>query len=444
MNSFYRDICKKGLVFLLFQSSLLGAFGQSNCLSLNATVTNATCFGASTGAIALTPSGGSGTYSYLWKNGSGNTWTTQNPSGLPAGDYAVVVKDANNTGCSASQHFTIAQPEPLNIVGIDKTWHNGFDLSCPSSNDGELTIWTSGGTAPYQYSLNDGNYKTENVFSNLPAGTYYATVKDAKGCYVTSNPNSSLPQSVDYIIPLIDIVPPAPLSATPLVVLPTPPSNGVDTFTIMPTQLVTLMAGQVNGGTGNYRYNWTSPASISDPISTSIMVAPTTTTTYTLTITDNNNCSMTQKATLVVSTIIGSDNLNNGDMYVCHNGKALKISPKAIPAHLQHGDYIGSCRPWTASKSAAAETHTVPTEVSSDYHLAPNPSSGTFILQLPYSETATYIMLMNSNGILQENRRVLPTASRIQRFDLAALPAGTYFIRIVNGSNSKTLKAILK
>lgn len=53
--------------------------------------------------------------------------------------------------------------------------------SCGKAN-GSLTVTASGGTAPYQYSLSDGNfYQSSNVFPGMAGGFYALTVKDANG-----------------------------------------------------------------------------------------------------------------------------------------------------------------------------------------------------------------------------------------------------------------------
>ena len=54
--------------------------------------------------------------------------------------------------------------------------------TCGNSN-GELTITgVTGGTAPYTYSVDGVNFRTELAFTGLPAGQHTLTVKDANGC----------------------------------------------------------------------------------------------------------------------------------------------------------------------------------------------------------------------------------------------------------------------
>ena len=53
------------------------------------------------GAIAISPSGGTQPYSYLWNTGA----TTQNISGLSIGPYSVTVTDAS--GCESSGNWFI-------------------------------------------------------------------------------------------------------------------------------------------------------------------------------------------------------------------------------------------------------------------------------------------------------------------------------------------------
>jgi hypothetical protein len=106
--------------------------------------------------------------------GSGNMF-----NGLAAGSYTIHVKDAN--GCEKSAIVTITQPDLLVILCTQKV-----NVLCNGESSGSITANASGGTAPYQFSINAGAFSANNVFSGLAAGSYTIHVKDANGCEKTT------------------------------------------------------------------------------------------------------------------------------------------------------------------------------------------------------------------------------------------------------------------
>ena len=86
-------------------SAQLFQTASCNSLSLSVTSTSTTCNGGSDGSIDLTPTGGSGSYTYSWDNGS----TSEDPTGLSSGTYTVTVTDS--WGCT----------ETLSVVVGDAT-----------------------------------------------------------------------------------------------------------------------------------------------------------------------------------------------------------------------------------------------------------------------------------------------------------------------------------
>ncbi len=153
-------------------------------LTVAGTVTNAGCETA-TGAIALTVTGGTSPYTFLWSNNS----TTQNLSNLSAGNYSVTVTD--NNSCSQTSTFAVNAP-------------GGFTLSlsatqttCSGIADGAVSSTVSGGNGPFQYNWSNGA-TTQNI-SNLPGGVYTVIVSDASNCTVAESALVSEPNVISSI-----------------------------------------------------------------------------------------------------------------------------------------------------------------------------------------------------------------------------------------------------
>jgi hypothetical protein len=136
-------------------------------LAASAVATDVLCFGAATGTVDLTVTGGTGPYSYLWSNGA----TTEDLTGLVAGSYSVTVTDAN--GCTANAAATVT--EPAQLVATES-----HTPTCLGTPDGAIDLTVAGGTAPYSYLWSNG--ATTEDLTGLVAGLYSVTVTDANGC----------------------------------------------------------------------------------------------------------------------------------------------------------------------------------------------------------------------------------------------------------------------
>lgn len=135
---------------------------------------NVSCFGESDASVTVIASGGVGGYSYNWNTGS----TSETISQLPAGNYAVTVLDANN--CEIQSAITITEPNPL-FIDLGEV----IDVICNGEATGSITVIGSGGTTPYEYTLDGATFQSSNTFDNLLAGTYEISVVDAMGCSVS-------------------------------------------------------------------------------------------------------------------------------------------------------------------------------------------------------------------------------------------------------------------
>ena len=148
-----------------------------NTLIVNANiVSDVLCAGGDQGIINVTVGGGSFPYTYSLNNGP---FVSQDVfTGLFAGAYTVVVRD--NMGFEATTNTVVlTNPAVLNLTAT--TLLN------------TLTASASGGTAPYQYSIDGANYQDSGVFTNLTNGTYSVSTRDANGCVTTKNAVISIP-----------------------------------------------------------------------------------------------------------------------------------------------------------------------------------------------------------------------------------------------------------
>src|SRR4029077_11089253 len=139
--------------------------------------TNVACFGSSTGSVTVAGSGGTSPYTYAIDGTTfGNSGTFGN---LAAGSYTVTIKDAN--GCTTTQPVTITQP----AAALGSSISSQTNVACFGGSTGSVTVAGLGGTSPYTYAIDGTTFGASGTFSNLAAGSYTITVKDANGCTTT-------------------------------------------------------------------------------------------------------------------------------------------------------------------------------------------------------------------------------------------------------------------
>ncbi|HEY0066676.1 MAG TPA: T9SS type A sorting domain-containing protein [Flavisolibacter sp.] len=486
--------------------------GNNGCvqpIAITGNVTNAGCTG---GAVDITVSGGVTPYTYSWSNGA----TTQDLSNVPAGNYTVTVTDAAGTTKQAS--FTVGNNgcnTPITITG------NVTNASCNSG--GSIDISVSGGTPPYTYSWSNG--ATTQDLSNVPAGSYTVTVRDATGATkqagftVQSGNDNTPPQLVCpatqtrcdnlinyHTIPELQASDNCGISSIKYVITGATsrsgsgknasgafnPGTSTITWTVkdnngntstcttqvivsqvsvnVPDVFAVNPGGEANtiyigygpasltltanpsGGTGPYTYLWSTGATTK-----SITVNPSREGIYPylVYVTDSKGCSgLMIKFIRVIDIRCG-----NNKVEICHvpAGKPSKsdeicVSKNAVEAHLDHGDYLGSCRSgrdddndhWRSLNAPADVTEETP--AASPLNLRPNPSKGQFEVQLNSDRTETaQVMVLNANGTVVESRTVQMTGkAQTLRFDLSRQASGMYLVKIVTGSGVRTEKVVIQ
>lgn len=233
--------------------------------SATVTQTDVSCNGGSNGSATITATGATAPYSYTWLPTGGSDKTA---TGLAAGDYTVLVQDANT--CVYNVNVKIKQPAAL-TTSITKT-----DVLCNGGATGTATVVPLGGTKPYSYVWSSGGGNKETA-TGLKTGYYTCTITDARGCFVSAS---------------ITVDEPAALSAATSKIDATCTTSGEASVS-------------VNGGTTPYSYEWSSGQK--SAIATGLAAGN-----YTCVITDANGCIITKNVLInTTNTLVAIANQTN-------------------------------------------------------------------------------------------------------------------------------------
>jgi gliding motility-associated-like protein len=245
--------CTVSVPFSMTQPNLPLAADIVNFVPLN-------CFGDSTACVTIDAIATTGTMPCTYTF-NGVTNTTGLFCNFPAGNFSIIVTDANN--CSIVQPVNI--PSPTKVEA-------GFDyvknISCFGGNDGVLKAFGSGGTPGlsqnYFYQWLGLTVQADSA-TGLSATTYCVVVKDGLGCADTACAILTQPEKLEVI------------------------RVGVTDICIGDSTVLTVNA---TGGTPNYVFNWYPNGITQTPPlqGTPITVKPSTTTLYLVDVTDARNC----------------------------------------------------------------------------------------------------------------------------------------------------------
>ncbi len=305
-------------------------------------LTQPTCVPGNDGSIAVnTPSGGSGNFTYSIFPVVG-TYAAGVFSGLPPNTYTISIKD-NTTLCPATTATVVLDtptPVTLNPPTITITSCNGA-----ASTDGGFvvnlvpTTTTINNNPNYTYSITAAPAAfgsvptvptTNNVFTNLPSGSYDVTVVSGRGCLLVQTIVVGQP-------PVIAIAP----------ITPTEFGCSAGTNTTNFAQIVVPPASII-GGSGTYvTYEFVGPAPSTAILQTGSSNSYTTSNfaggTYTVNVYDNKGCkgSTTVIIKPFIALISTSVSVNVGGEIVCGGKESVTVNlvtaPVApLPANLQY------------------------------------------------------------------------------------------------------------
>ncbi len=288
--------------------------------SASISITNAACGNSNGSAIVTNVTGGNSPYQYSF---NGSPFNTNNSiSGLPAGIHNVVIKDINS--CTLSVNFNVS-----NIGGPTALNFTVTNVSCNGGSNGIVNVNTTGGTAPYNYTLMPNNISNGlGIFNNLIAGNYTISVKDANNCMYSST---------------VSVSQPAPLSLT---------------FNVTNVSCYSGNNGVINcigsGGISPYQFALNGGSYQTSSSFNNLFAGY-----YNVTIKDNNNCTQTQTVQITQPTDIQiSVNTQNANCSAANGAATVNVSGGTMP-YVYQWSSIGGNAPISNSLTAGNYTVTV-------------------------------------------------------------------------------------
>ena len=137
-------------------------------------VKNIDCFGAASGSISITISGGTLPYSFAWTKDGVAYAGTEDLVNCGPGVYNVTVTDKNNCAPKTAT-FTLSESSQIVITSSITHIINNAD-----AQSGAINIFVNGGNPPYTFGWSNG--ATTKDISNISAGNYLVSVTDSKQC----------------------------------------------------------------------------------------------------------------------------------------------------------------------------------------------------------------------------------------------------------------------
>ncbi len=260
-------------------------------LAGNAASTATNCNGASNGTITVSPTNGTGPYTYSLDGGpfvpGATPYTFTNVS---SGSHTVVISDA--PGCISNIINVSVAAGPVITTTISK-----IDALCNGSATGTITVTQPVlGAAPFQYSLDGVTWQASNSFAGLAAGTYIVFYRSSNGCQ-----NS---QSITIAEPTALV---ATASTVPVI------CNGQNNGII-----------NLSPGGGVLPYQFSIDGGVTWQGSSTFNVAAGN---YTITIRDANNCIITRPVTVTQPAVLTATSLNTNAS--CDGGNDGRITVNA-------------------------------------------------------------------------------------------------------------------
>lgn len=245
------------------------------------------CHGDTTAWLKLLGQGGFQPYLYSL-DGVSFSGNDSFPN-LSANTYVAYVQD--DSACAATLSIRLTEPPVLTatIAGI-------LDVDCRGNASGAISITTSGGVMPYQYSTAGRPFSLRDTLGSLRAGIYVVSIQDSNACRTLASGQINEPAQ-DLSGRIVS-------------------QQQVDCFGSA-NGAVTVTAA---GGTSPYQYSLNGRDFFSSPTFSNLSARP-----YTVTVRDTNGCRFSIPVIIVSPTGLTSQLLNFSDV-ACHGDSSGSIT----------------------------------------------------------------------------------------------------------------------
>lgn len=415
-------------------------------------VTNIVICNTASGAIDLTPSGGSGNFSFEWAATAGGSVpadqvNNEDITGLIPGLYHVNVTDGS--GCTITFTATVTEncggPLPCSLTASVQS----ENISCYGEQDGQIEVTATGGQQPYTISWSATNggsilsgQQASFSLTDLPAGTYSYEIISSDGCNING---------------VIEITAPD----APLTIQETHTNvacgNGTGSINVT-----------VSGGTAPYSYQWSTflVGNIPAGQSTNEDLTGLTAGIYYLRVIDANGCLKT-KVVLITNVFSNIEIQASVTQPACAGNPSgsINITPSGgaapytfswtatdggiIPAGQEDEEDLTGLVP---GKYKVVVSDANGCQKSRNFNL-----SGQYTLQVAVQrqnvqgcgESNGSINISHTNvggpytySWVATNGGVIP-ANQVNNQDLSGIPSGTYTVTIMNAAGCITIKEIV-
>jgi len=231
---------------------------------------------------------------------NGNTLT---PTVGESGAYTLLITNVDN-GCTTSESIEVMKNEasPTDaMIEVD-------DPACPGDL-GVMGIYdVIGGTAPYLYSFDEGDFADQDLFQQLEPGLYDLTIQDAIGCEWDTTLLISIPESIE-----VDLE--------------------EDEVTIKLGESLNIQASLYGNATD---INWTVEGELQGEQDLSLEVTPLETTTYNIEVANENGCVSTdqivvkidKKRSIFIPNAFSPNNDGVNDVFMVYSGVGVESIKK--------------------------------------------------------------------------------------------------------------------